>query len=213
MNKTAVLSALGIAFTCAGCITTTSNDYVKSPDSLINKTIESKRVVFKYTRNTLTSGSGKFDKYDADASLKGAWSLPQSAEESLDQFSNTFDELFKSCTRTFTATGNDCDIMMDITVQNGWNAWTLPFAFISGFTWTIIPCWGDDNYTLYVEADNQKGMKKTYKLTSSVTTIAWLPFILGTPITGLPETRVKEITRDNWLELKRQMVADGFFDK
>jgi hypothetical protein len=207
------IAAIILAISTAGCITTTSLDYMKSPDTSGSKPIESKRVAFKFVRNTLTSWSGKFDKHDADTSLKGAWAAPQAESVSLHQFCSVFNGLTKSSTRTFASDENDCDIMMNITVQNGWNAWTLPFSFISGFTWATIPCWGDDNYTLYVEADNHNGLKKTYQYTSSVTTITWLPFIFGTPITGLPSTRINEITIENWQELKRQMITDGFFDK
>lgn len=207
------VTAVGLFVFCSGCMTMTSYQYAKTSDADNAKKIEAKSIAFSFRRTTLTSGSGRFDPDDCDTMLKGAWAAPQQEDVAMHQFETAFGGLAKSARRTFAMGEDDCDVKMKIHLQNGWNAWGLVGAFVSGFTWTIIPCWGDDNYTLAVEASDKAGRRKCYQLTGSVTTITWLPCILGMPFTGLPGTRVNEITKENWTELRRRMVADGFFSK
>ena len=210
--------SVGLAFfvlcaVCSGCVTASSYDYEKTADPRGTKRVAAKSISYSLRRTTLTSGSGRFDPDDCDATLKGAWAAPQQEDVALNQFDASFEGLIKTARRSFAMDDGDCDIRMRIHLQNGWNAWGLLGAFISGFTWTIIPCWGDDNYTLHVVASDKAGKRKTYQLTGSASTFTWLPCILAMPFSSLPGTRVNEITKENWNELARRMVSDGFFDE
>jgi len=201
----------GIASVLTGCITSVKTSYTPETTYSAGERT-SKSVAYNFVRTSRCSTNDEFDKNDYSTDLKGAWAAPQNEGTALNQFRSTFSRRVRTINPTVNKTGGDCDIFMDIMQQNSWNGLGLFGAAISGFTWTIIPCWGDDTYTLYAEVSNKMGKKKTYQLTGAVTTVTWLPFIFGTPFTGLPGTRVDEVTQAHWTELLNRMEQDGFFD-
>lgn len=204
--------ALVVPLLQTGCITTVSRKYAPVQYNRSSKK-EAKSIAYNFRRTSRCSTNAEFDKDDYSDKLTGAWAAPQDEGTAIRQFRDVFSRRAQAINPSLNETGGDCDIYMDMMQQNSWNGLGLFAAALSGFTWATIPCWGDDGYTLYVEVSNKAGLKKTYQLTSVVTTITWFPFILGTPFTGLPATRVNEITWENWIELFNRMEADGFFDK
>lgn len=212
MNYIKILSFTLVGLVVSGCMTYTTPKYAMTQNTQ-TQSIEKKSVAYTFRRTSRAATSAEFNKNDYTDSLKGAWAPPQDEVVALKQFRNAFrdDTTVISQYLYINDMTDVADIRMEMMQQNSFNALGLFGAALSGFTWSLIPCWGDDVYTLYVEARNKEGLEKTYQLTSSVTTIVWAPFIFATPFTGLPDSRVAEITAEHWQELNRRMKEDGFF--
>ncbi len=208
-----------IAAVCAaimlssGCISTIAPKFTMS-SAASGDGRTPKSIAYSFRRTSRCSTSADFDKdvYDA-TELKGAWVGPQDESVAISQFRRAFSHRTTEIRRFANEANREYDIRMDIMQQNSWNGLSLFAAALSGFTWTIVPCWGDDVYTLYVEASDRKGLKRTYRLSSALTTITWAPFVLVMPVTGLPATHANEMTEEHWAELLRRMERDGFFDE
>ncbi len=137
----------------------------------------------------------------------------QDKDVALKQFQDEFSDV---ATSLHDEAGNSDghEIMMNIHLQNSWNKSALPFAFISGATFTVIPCWVEEAYTLYVEAkDARRKISRTCELTSSVNQIIWLPCVFAVPFNDKPDEYIDRIAKEHWHELKMRMCADGFFEK
>lgn len=196
-------------FAVSGCMTYTTTMYSTTNEER-SAPREKKQIAYTFLRTSRVSSNASFDKTNCSDSLKGAWAAPQPENIALDQFRSAFAKDALAISPLVTK-GGDSEIRMEIMQQNSWNAWGLLGAAVSGFTWTIIPCWGDDVYTLYAEVADNHGLEKTYQLSSSVTTVTWAPFILALPFTELPNKRVDRIARQHWDELLKRMRQDGFF--
>lgn len=210
MNYIKILSFTLVGLVVSGCMTYTTPKYDMTQNTQ-TQNIEKKSVAYTFRRTSRAATSAEFNKNDYTDSLIGAWAAPQDEVVALKQFRNAFRDDTSVISQYLYINDDVADIRMEIMQQNSWNALALFGAGLSGFTWSLIPCWGDDVYTLYVEVRNKEGLEKTYQLTSSVTTITWAPFIFATPFTGLPGSRVDEITAEHWQELNRRMKEDGFF--
>lgn len=210
MNYIKILSVTLVGLVVSGCMTYTTPKYAMTENTQ-TQNIEKKSVAYTFRRTSREATSAEFNKNDYTDNLGGAWAPPQKEDVALKQFRNAFRDDTSVISPYVKDLTDGADIRMEMMQQNSWNALMLFGAALSGFTYTLIPCWGDDVYTLYVEARNKEGLEKTYQLTSSVTTIVWAPFIFATPFTGLPGSRVDEITAEQWQELNRRMKEDGFF--
>ncbi|HVJ47457.1 MAG TPA: hypothetical protein VM511_13790 [Luteolibacter sp.] len=86
---------------------------------------------------------------------------------------------------------------------------SMVLAFISGFTFTAIPAFAEDNYTLTATARNSSGKTRKYVLDDGVNTIIWLPMIFAMPTNSL--TTIVPRTHENMFgNLILQMEKDGF---
>lgn len=207
------MNRMGMIVVCAaalaGCVTSVDREYEPSRAVIVPCT--EKSIAYSFRRATHAATSVEFDRSDKDGALLGGWAAPQEETVALAQFRDAFRRDAKTIVPTGDGNRGSCDIMMDVMQQNSFNSLAPVASFFSGLTFTIIPCWGDDMYTLYVEVSDGSGRKKTYQVSRSVSTVTWLPFIFGLPFTGTPNTRVDEITLYNWQELRDRMAADGFF--
>ena len=203
--------AIGSSIMLSGCITSTSYQY-ESSQGKATCTKAMRRIVYTLQRTTRNDG-GRFDEAKGGAFLQGAWAAPQYANVALMQFRENFKGLASDIREEGKDhTTMDYDIKLKIHVQNSFNKAVQIPAFISGLSLFIIPSWGDDSYTLCVEALGANGLTKTYRLEANVTTIVWLPFALARPFVDMPAQCVETITSANWRELRTRMENDGFFD-
>lgn len=213
-NKAVYITAVFAVFILgSGCISTITPNFTVSSAATGNGKA-SKIITYNFRRTSRCSTSADFDKDICNASgLNGAWVVPQDESVAISQFRKAFSHRATEIRCFANETNIEYDICMDIMQQNSWNGLCLFAAQFSGFTLTLVPCWGDDAYTLYVEASSKRGLKRTYQLTSTLTTITWAPFILAMPIVGMPTTHANEMTEAHWSELLRRMERDGFFDE
>lgn len=81
-------------------------------------------------------------------------------------------------------------------------------GFISGLTFTAIPAFAADNYTLTATARSSSGKTRKYVLDDGVNTIIWLPMIFAMP-TNHPESVVPEVHENMFRNLIVRMEQDG----
>lgn len=195
----------------SGCVSWLTPEFETTALSTA-KSKEAKSITYNLRRTSRCSIDGEFSKIDVDSIMTGAWAAPQTKGTTFVQFRDIFSSrtshMGQSTGGTFTT-----DLFMDVNMQNGWNGLALFGSAISGFTWGIIPCWGDDRYTLYVEVESKTGLKKSYQLKGVVGTFSWLPCLLAMPFSSTPSRNVDELTSAEWRELLIRMENDGFFDK
>ena len=200
-----------IAIMHTGCVMYTSQEYL-SQQEFCHPGLMRKNICYQFKRTTRWNGVG-FDRDNGSEVVRGSVALAQDKDVALKQFQDEFSDV---ATSLHDEAGNSDrhEIMMNIHLQNSWNKSALPFAFISGVTFTVIPCWVEEAYTLYVEAkDARRKISRTYELTSSVNQIIWLPCVFAAPFNDKPDEYIDRITKEHWHELKMRMCADGFFTK
>lgn len=201
-----------LAMLMTGCVTSRTPDCVGYRINL-KKDKENRSVAYSFVRSTNIAVNKGFDPMSSTPAVAGGWVGPQTDIAALTQFNAVFEPATKSLTPTVDRTGGSCDIMLSIHQQNAYNPLVVIPAALSGFTWSIIPCWGDDVYYLnVVAANNRTGEKKEYLISRKVSTTVWLPFIFAAPFGEMPTTARDHITMENWKELRCKLEDDGFFD-
>lgn len=203
MNYIKILSFTLVGLVVSGCMIYTTPKYAMTQNTQ-TQNIEKKSVAYTFRRRSRWGTSAKFNETDYTGSLKECAALKQ--------FRNAFRDDTTAISPYIKDRTDGADIRMDMIQEKSRNVYGGLFgAFLTGFTCTLFPDGEDDVYTLYVEVRNKEGLENTYQLTSSETKITWAPFILAIPFTGLPRSRVDEITAEHWQELNRRMKEDGFF--
>jgi hypothetical protein len=100
-------------------------------------------------------------------------------------------------------------VHLDVDMLNHGNAATsIISGFISGFTFTAIPAFAADNYTLTATARSSSGKTRKYVLDDGVNTIIWLPMIFAMP-TNHPVSVVPKSHENMFGNLLLQMEKDG----
>lgn len=202
--------ALAAVLGFSGCVTSAMPRYASTCSGETGQ-LEKKSVAYTFRRMTRLSSDGGYSKIQCGAPTSGCWAAPQPEATALGQFREAFGPWAKVIADQGSGVPGEADVTMEIVQQNGWDPVCLLGGLVSGFTLGLVPCWGDDAYVLHVEARDRHGRQKTYEVESVVTTVVWTPLILAAPFTSLPVTRVNEVTRAHWEELRRRMMADGFF--
>lgn len=198
----------GMLSVSCGCITSKSPDCTVDTNALGDK----KSIGFTFRVTATSSNAKEFNPYIATHIGTGAWVNPQSESEALAQFNAVFSPVVKEVKRFYTTVDEDYDIKLALNQQSTFDmAGAVLGGFVCGATLMFVPCWGDDVYYLHAIASSCDGLKKEYLIRRSVTTSAWLPFILAMPFVELPWTARNHITMENWKELRARMEADGFF--
>ena len=207
----AVTLILPIAIIHNGCVMYTSRE-CQSQCEYRNPGLMKKNICYQFKRTSRWNGIG-FDRDNCSEVVRGSVALAQDTGVALKQFQDEFSDVAASL-HGEAGNSDNHEIMMNIQLQNSWNKSTLPFAFISGASLTVIPCWVEEAYTLYVEAnETRRKISRTYELTSSVNQIIWLPCVFAVPFNDKPEAYIDKITKGHWHELKMRMYADGFFER
>ena len=205
--------AIGIVLLAmAGYVTSRSPDFPDYNRNL-SEGKEKKSISYSIVRTQSMSPSKNFDSNSSSLAIQGGWVAPETAEAVKIKLNAVFEDAATSLVPISNTLATEADITLHVNQQNAWNPLVVLPAFVSGFTWLIVPCWGDDVYYLKVKATSKTGLKKEYLIMRDLTTTAWLPFIFAMPFSELPVTARDKITLENWKELRYKMEADGFFDK
>lgn len=103
----------------------------------------------------------------------------------------------------------DAQVSVDGTTHAHFNRAAMLPAFLTGFTFGVIPSWATarPDVSLVVNAG---GKASNYQATDSMTMVTWLPLIVGFPFAN-PFTAEKEITANVYNTLIAGMKKDGVF--
>lgn len=100
-------------------------------------------------------------------------------------------------------------VHVDVDMLNHGNgAAAAASGFISGFTFTIIPGVGTDQYKLTANARGSSGKSRRYVLEDGATIVIWLPMIFAMP-TNHPADVVPKVHENMFANLVAEMEKDG----
>ena len=105
----------------------------------------------------------------------------------------------------------EADILIDGTFYNESSKLGIYAAFVSGLTFTAIPCWTNSKMRIAATANKGK-ITKDYEIKDSVFTAIWAPLIVATPFANAI-TAESEVNKNLYKTLVAQMKKDGFFNK
>lgn len=106
---------------------------------------------------------------------------------------------------------DEADIVVEGAFYNETSQVGSYFAFLSGFTFTAIPCWSNSKIRINVEAHKGK-MINNYDIKDSVFIAIWGPLIIATPFSNAI-TVEEEVNKNLYKDLVFRMKNDGFFGK
>ncbi len=105
----------------------------------------------------------------------------------------------------------EADIFVEGTFYNESSKLGIYACFISGLTFTAIPCWS--NSKMRVTATVSKGrMTKNYDTKDSILGVIWAPLIVATPFANMTTAEL-EVNKNLYKTLVTQIKKDGFFSK
>lgn len=106
---------------------------------------------------------------------------------------------------------DEADILVEGAFHNESSKTGIYFAYLSGATFTAIPCW--TNSKMRVTANINKGkMANNYDIKDSVFSVIWAPLIIATPFSNAITVEA-EVNKNLYKTLLTQMKKDGFFGK
>jgi len=105
----------------------------------------------------------------------------------------------------------EADILVEGFFRNETSQAGLYAAFISGYTFTIIPCWTNSKMRIVAKVSKNK-MVKDYDVNDSVFIAFWAPLIVATPFAN-PFKAEPEVNLNLYKNLIAQMKQDGFFER
>ncbi len=103
-------------------------------------------------------------------------------------------------------------LVMEVDFLNFGNPAAMVPAFVSGYTFGVLPCWATDNYTLTVKVKTGDEQIYRYEMNDALLSVIWLPMILTTPFKP-PWKIAKEVRQNMYKKLVMDMKRDGIFDK
>ena len=106
---------------------------------------------------------------------------------------------------------DEADILIKGAFHNESSKTGIYFAYLSGATFTVIPCW--TNSKMRVTAEINKGkMTNNYDVKDSVFSVIWAPLIVATPFSNAITVEA-EVNKNLYKTLLTQINKDGFFGK
>jgi hypothetical protein len=106
---------------------------------------------------------------------------------------------------------DEADIVIEGAFYNESSKAGIYAAFVSGLTFTAIPCWTNSKMRIVAKVNKSK-MVKNYDIKDSVFTAIWAPLIVATPFANAI-TAEAEVNKNLYKNLVVQMKKDGFFVK
>lgn len=118
------------------------------------------------------------------------------------------DALARSSCCTVVDDAGTADLVVNGTTFNEFNAAATIPAFITGFTFGVIPSWATINTHIAVDA-KRGDVSRNYDLKDSMTMVQWLPMLLVMPFTGNGITVGNEVEQNLYNNLIVKLKGDG----
>lgn len=124
-------------------------------------------------------------------------------------YKRQFDDVIsRSDCCTLVGTAEEADVVVDGKTFGQSNPAAGLAAVLSGFTFTVIPCW--TTLDLRIAADVSRGdTNRSYDVRDSGTMVIWLPMIVAMPFAENPIKMEKEINENVYKNLVLKMKNDG----
>ncbi len=101
----------------------------------------------------------------------------------------------------------DAELQIDGVFHDHSDRLSLVFAFITGYTFFVVPSWHTVNVHLSAEA-RRDGKRFNYDVADSITMVMWLPMALAQPFAN-PVDGEREITDNTYQSLVLKMKNEG----
>lgn len=105
---------------------------------------------------------------------------------------------------------NEADIFIDGIYHNESSELGIYAAYISGMTFTIIPCWVNSKMRITAKVTKGK-IVKDYDVKDSMFGMIWAPLIIVAPFLNMVKTE-NEVHENLYKNLVLQIKKDGFFE-
>jgi len=106
---------------------------------------------------------------------------------------------------------DEADIIVQGKFHNESSQAGIYACFISGLTFTAIPCWANSKMRI-TAAVNKGKITKDYDVKDSMLGVIWAPLIVATPFANMIAVEA-EVNKNLYKTLLTQMKKDEFFGK
>lgn len=191
------LTLLILATSLASCVAVRSEKYavVKPEDLKVSSTKKSKIFIDWGFRNINSNN------------------LPQNVVDKIvsDQKKFFFEAIKESECCEIVSEKDEANIFIEGKFHNESSPVGIYACFVSGLTFTAIPCWANSKMRITAAANKGKIMKD-YDIKDSLFIAFWAPLIVATPFSN-PMTVEAEVNKNLYKTLLTQMKKDEFFGK